>query len=50
VPELVRGAEQALMVLVPIVVVALASWGGWVGLIAIGVIVAVGLTVMIRIG
>jgi hypothetical protein len=37
-----------LFVVVPVAVLALASWGGWAGLAAIAAIFAAGLILMIR--
>ncbi|MDX8048449.1 hypothetical protein SK571_03565 [Lentzea sp. BCCO 10_0798] len=38
-----------LLVLVPLVVLALASWGSWVGLALIAVILTAGLVLMMRV-
>ncbi|RDI34389.1 hypothetical protein DFR72_101136 [Lentzea flaviverrucosa] len=37
-----------LFVVVPVAVLALASWGGWAGLTVIAVIFAVGLVLIVR--
>ncbi|MFS8102161.1 hypothetical protein LFM09_34060 [Lentzea alba] len=37
-----------MLAVVPVVVLALASWGGWAGLITIAVILAGGLAVIMR--
>ncbi|MFC3897070.1 hypothetical protein ACFOWZ_36805 [Lentzea rhizosphaerae] len=41
-------ALVGMLVVVPVVVLALASWGGWAGLITIAVIMAGGLALIIR--